>query len=174
MWYSWSGVRKPEDEHGSSHVEQSGMTRPKTRNKAPHGVPALLDPAYTPNSDSLLEVYPSEAEITALWNQYLNNVHPLIMIFFDWETESIVHRASKSPNDLALGEQALVFAICFIATLSMSEEKCIETLHDKQSQVLNKFQDAVERSLMIAELVVTSDRLVLQAFMLYLVGALRA
>ena len=173
MWYSWSGVRRPEDEQDRSRAEQSNIKKPRTEAKALHCFPALLDPSHTPNSDSLLEAYSPEAEMTALWRQYLKDVHPLIMIFFDWEIEPIIHKASKGPSELTLGEQALVFAICFIATLSMSEENCLHTLHDQQPRLLNKFQEVVERSLMNADFVVTSDRLVLQAFMLYLVGSLQ-
>lgn len=168
MWYSWSGVKKPEEEPQSLSTEQSNGTRPKS--KAPHYFSALLDPPFTPTSDSLHAVHPPAAEIAALWKQYLKNVHPLVMIFFDWEIELIILQASQDPTRLTQGEQALVFAIYFIVTLSLSEEDCIDLLHDKRPQLLDRFQRAVEDFLLIAELVVTSDRLVLQAFMLYLVG----
>lgn len=168
MWYSWSGVKKPEEELQGSSLEQSNRARPKS--KALHCFSALLDPPFTPNSDSLHAVHPQAAEVTALWKQYLKNVHPLVMIFFDWEIEVIILKASQDPTRLTQGEQALVFAIYFIVTLSLSEEECVDTLHDNRPQLLDRFQRAVEDSLLMAELIVTSDRFVLQAFMLYLVG----
>lgn len=168
MWYSWSGVKKPEEEPQGSSAEYTNGAKPKS--KTLHCFPALLDPTYTPNGDSLHAVYPSAREMTALWKLYLKNVHPLVMIFFDWEVEVIIHKASQDPTKLTQGEQALVFAVYFIAILSLSEEECIDLLNDKRSQLLDKFQSAVERSLLIAEFLVTSDRLVLQAFLLYLVG----
>ena len=170
MWYSWSGVKKPEEEPQGSSSEQTNGAKPKS--KAVHCFSALLDPTYTPMSDSLHVVHPPATEMTALWKQYLKNVHPMVMIFFDWEIGVIIHKASQDPTKLTQGEQALVFAIYFIATLSLSEEECVDLLHDKRPQLLDRFQRAVEGSLLIAELVVTSDRFVLQAFMLYLVGVL--
>ena len=170
MWYSWSGVKKPEEEPQGSSPETTNEMKPKS--KVLHCFSALLDPTCHPNSDSLRAVYPSATETIALWKHYLKNVHPLVMIFFDWEIEVIIHKASQDPTRLTQGEQALVLAICFIATLSLSEEECVNLLHDKRSQFLDRFQRAVEDSLLIAELIVTSDRFVLQAFMLYLVGLL--
>ncbi len=171
MWYSWSGLNKPAEKSLGSSSEQINGAKSKLR--APHFFSALLDPTFIPNSDSLHAVYPPATEMIALWKHYLKNVHPLIMIFFDWEIEVIIHRASQNPARLTQGEQALVFAIYFIATLSLSEEECNDLLHDKQSQLLDRFQTAVEGSLLIANLVATSDRFILQAFMLYLVGLLR-
>lgn len=95
------------------------------------------------------------------------------MIFFDWEVEIIVLRASQDPDSLTPGEHALVLAIYFITTLSLSDEQCVELVHCNRIQQLERFQQAVEQSLLIAEFIVTSDRVVLQAFMLYLVGFFR-
>ena len=170
MWYSWSGVKKPGEELQGSPPEQSNGARPKL--KALHFFSALLEPPSTSNIDSLHAVHPPAAEMIALWKLYLKNVHPLVMTFFDWEIETIILKASQDPTRLTQGEQALVFAIYFIVTLSLLEEECVNILHDKRPQILDRFQKAVEESLLIAELVVTSDRLVLQAFMLYLVGLL--
>jgi hypothetical protein len=88
------------------------------------------------------------------------------------EIEAVLHKATQDPTSLAPGEQALIFAIYFIATLSLTEEQCIHLPHSNKIQLLETFQKAVEESLVIAEFVVTSDRFVLQAFMLYLVGIL--
>ena len=170
MWYSWSGVNKPEEEPHGSPPERTNGAKPKS--KALHCFSALLDPTIYPNIKSLHAVYPSATETIALWKYYLKNVHPLIMIFFDWEIEIIIHKASQDPARLTQGEQALVLGIYFIATLSLSEEECVNLLHDKRSQLLDRFQRAVEDSLLIAEFIITSDRFVLQAFMLYLVGLL--
>lgn len=93
------------------------------------------------------------------------------MIFFYWEIEVIIHKAAQDPTRLTHEEQALVLAIYFIATLSLSEEECLDLLHDRRYPLLDKFQKAVEDALLLAELVVTSDQLVLQAFMLYLVDS---
>ena len=166
MWYSWSGVKKPGNESQVPLTEQSH--RMKARSRLLHCFPTLLDPTNIVATDALHETYPSATDMITLWKQYLKNVHPLVMIFFDWEIELIILRASKDLTCLTDGEQALVFAILLIATVSLSEEQCLDLLHEKRSQVLARFQRAVEGSLLVADFIVTSDRFVLQAFMLYL------
>lgn len=170
MWYSWSGAKKPEREQQDSSPNPPNFPKPKS--KRSHYFFALLDSIDTPDSNYLRALHPLATDGILLWKQYLKNVHPLIMIFFDWEIEAIIHKASYDPTSLTPGEQALVFAIYFIATLSLSEDQCIDLLHSNRIQLLETFQKAVEESLVIAEFVVTSDRFVLQAFMLYLVGIL--
>ena len=171
MWYSWSGIKQPEEEPQDSSPARCNGAKPKS--KTLHWLSALFDPMDTLSSDSLRVVYPPATEMIVLWKQYLKNVHPLVMIFFDWEVEAIIHKASQDSTRLTQGEQPLVLAICFITIISLSEEECVDILHDQRLQLLNKFQKAVEGSLLLAEFVVTSERFVLQAFMLYLVGLLR-
>lgn len=166
MWYSWSSVKKSGDEPQARLFGQSDGMKPISR--LIHCFPTLLDPTNIKANDSLHEIYPSATEIIALWKLYLKNVHPLVMIFFDWEIELIVLKASKNITSLTDGEQALVFAIFLIATMSLSEEHYFNLLHGKESQALAKFQRAVESSLLIADFVVTGECLVLQAFILYL------
>ena len=168
MWYSWSGVKKPGEQAQGSFPGQAN--RADTRPTALNSFEALLDPTFTIDGVLLHSIYPPAREAMRLWNQYLKTVHPLVMIFFGWEIEIIIHKATKSPTGLTREEQALVLAIYFIATISLSEEECLDMLHDKRSHLLDKFQKAAEDSLLMAELAVTSDRLVLQAFILYLVN----
>ena len=166
MWYSWSGVKNAEDERGHPPGQNRAV---KPKSKRPHYVSALFDSTSVSSASFSHVLFPSATELATLWKIYLKNVHILVNIFFDWEIEVIIRKASQDSTRLAPGEQALVLAICFIATLSLSETECVITLRDKQPQVLEKFQRAVESALMTAELIVTSDRMVLQAFMLYLV-----
>lgn len=170
MWYSWSGAKKPEREQLGSSPNPPNLSKPKSK-ISPYFF-ALLDSADAPDGNYLRALHPLAKDGISLWKQYLKNVHPLIMIFFDWEIEAIIHKASSDTNSLTPGEQSLVFAIYFIATLSLSEEQCIDLLHSNRVQLLETFQKAVEESLVIADFVITSDRFVLQAFMLYLVGIL--
>lgn len=167
MWYIWKGVKKPEDEpERSPPVPPNGTKR---KPKGVHYVSALFDSTHMSKNDPLDGFCPSATQLATLWKQYLKNVHLLVMVFFDWEVEVLSQQACQNWAGLAPGEQALVLAVCFIATLSLSETECVNMLHDKQPQLLDKFQGAVENALLIAELTMTSDRLVLQAFMLYLV-----
>jgi hypothetical protein len=168
MWYSWSGIKKPADEL------QAPSNRMKPGSRHAHCFPTLLDPTNISATDALHEIKPSAADMIALWKQYLKNVHPLVMIFFDWEIELIILRASKDLTSLTDGEQALVFAVLLIATISLSDDQCLNLLHEKRAKTLARFQSAVEGALIVADFTVTSDRFVLQAFMLYLACLIRS
>ena len=160
-------MKKPEHESQAPGPGQTVKEKPKSR--LLHCFPTLLDPMNNPAIATIHRTYPPTPNMIALWRQYLESVHPLVMIFFDWEIEPIVLRAAKDANALTHGEQVLVFAILLIAIMSLSEEQCLDMLHEKRSQALTRFQEAVESSLLVADFIATSDRLVLQAFMLYLV-----
>lgn len=150
-------------------MQRASASMPKVKTKRCFSL--LLDPMVPPDMNALHAKYPSSTNMMTLWKHYLTNVHPLVMIFFDWETDLIIRKASHDYRTLTLGEQSLVFAIFFITTLSLSEVECTNVLQDEKSLALDNLQQAVEDALMIAELVMTNDRLVLQAFMLYLVSA---
>lgn len=170
MWCSWSGVKKAEDE-----LERSPLVQPQRTKRKPkdvHYVSALFDSTHMSNNDPLHAFCLPATQLATLWKQYLKNVHLLVMIFFEWEVQVLIQQACQKSAGLAPGEKALALAVCFIATLSLSETECVDMLHDKQPQLLDKFQRAVESALLMAELTTTSDRLVLQAFMLYLVSLL--
>ena len=167
MWYSWSSVQKPGDELQASLPGPSHRKKPTSR--LLYCIPTLLDSTDTIATTSVHEICLSTTEMVLLWKQYVKNVHPLVMIFFDWEAELIILRASKDLTSLSKSERVLVSAVLLITIMSLSEQQCLDLLHGKKSQVLARFQRVVESSLLIADFAVTSERLVLQAFILYLV-----
>ena len=171
MWYSWSGAKETHDD--LQHPASKATSVPKAKLRTSHCFSLFLSPANIPDCDSFHTVHPLATHVTVLWNQYLKNVHPLVTIFFDWEVDVVVHKASNDPAALTHPERALISAICFIATISLPEDQCTSLLRYSKHELLTKFQDATERSLVISEFTVSSDRLVLQAFMLYLVSSTR-
>jgi hypothetical protein len=108
--------------------------------------------------------------VRVLWAPFLKNVHPVVKIFFDWEVEPVIRRASAKPAEMTLEELALVLSINFVALLSLAEEDCATLFHCEKVQLLDNCQEAVEAVVLRAGLLTTIDRLVLQAFTLYLVS----
>ena len=80
-------------------------------------------------------------------------------------------KAAGDPASLSQGQQALCFAIYIIATLSLSdrESKAMLDCLTKFS-LLNDFQSSVETALVAANYASTSNVVVLQALILYLVS----
>ncbi|KAK5032822.1 hypothetical protein LTS07_004232 [Exophiala sideris] len=162
MWYSWSGTDQPE-EHASTTKHQSSPPY------LPSCFPTILAPSsLTTDSGSLLAQLPPADQLTILWRRYLKNVHPLVKLFFDWEIDPIVQKCCGDASSLSKGEQALVFAIVFIATLSLPDQECATLLSDNKQNLLYESQRSVEDALLLAEFATTSDIRTLQAFILYL------
>ena len=102
MWYSWSGVKSAGDEP-EYPAGQNRAVKPKS--KRPHYVSVLFDPTSVANPSSLHALFPRASEIAALWRIYLKNVHILVNLFFDWEMEVIIRKASQDPAGLAPGKE---------------------------------------------------------------------
>lgn len=129
----------------------------------------LLDQLGTENIAATYR-YPSAQETTELWNRYLSNVHPLSKLFFDWDKEGLFRKAGDQPQSLSKAEQAFAFAVYFITILSLSDVECKDVMSEpNRLELLDDFQHYVETALLAAGFVATSDLLVLQAFLIYLV-----
>jgi hypothetical protein len=129
-----------------------------------------MDTINTEDTAALYTRHPSAEQVTKLWKQYLSNIHPMTKLFFDWEKEHVLLKAADNPQALTKAEQAFSFAVYFISILSLSEEECRHILGDSgKPPLLADFQSCVETALLAAGLITTSDLLVLQAFLLYLV-----
>lgn len=129
-----------------------------------------MDTINTEDTAALYSRHPSAEQITQLWKQYLSNIHPMTKLFFDWEKEHVLLKAADNPQTLTKAEQAFSFAVYFITILSLSEEECRHILGDSgKPPLLADFQSCTETALLAAGLITTSDLLVLQAFLLYLV-----
>lgn len=161
-------MKQPEKNAQDAFARHSQQPNPATR--VSHCFPTLLDPWNVPGREPLLAQHPSASTANIIWIQYLRNVHPLVKIFFDWEVEPLMRKGAKEPNTLTQGEQSVVFAIYFVAILSISEEECATVLYDRKPQLLERFQRAAEDALISSQFITTTDIRVLQAFMLYLVS----
>ena len=170
VWYSWSEARKPGNE---SHEPQQGDSRTQQpRNGFVAGYHStLLDLSGTASNVALYRQYPTSKAVCLLWDTFLTNVHPVVKVFFDWDKEPVLQKAASDPASLSQGQQALCFAVYFIAALSLSDEECKAKLDSLSRQALLKdFQSSVETALVAANYASTSDLLVLQAFILYMVS----
>lgn len=122
------------------------------------------------NSDVQHE-HPSSEGIRTLWQVFLANVHPVVKLFFDWDKQPIIQQATVEPAKLSRSQQALCFAIYFVAVLSLSDDECIAKLDgSSRTPLLKDWQSATENALLAADYTSTSDISTLQALVLYMVS----
>lgn len=154
MWYSWKGVD-----------EGDAPAQPISHNRST----SLLDRRQLPDENALCKELTQGAEFISLWKTFLTNVHPIVKIFFDWEIEPFVQKAAQKSPSLPKGHRALMFAIQFIAALSLDDGECMLLFGDHKPQVLNKFQMDLEDALVLAEYTSTKQKSTLQALIIYCV-----
>lgn len=160
VWYSWSEAKRPAND-SPEHLEGRHCLGFCT---------TLLDSMNRDDGDAVHSRHLSAQEISELWRQYLSNVHPLTKLFFDWDKSPLLQKAAENPQALSKAEQAFSFAVYFITVLSLSNTECEDILGDsRRAQLLDDFQSSVETALLAAGFTTTSDLLVLQAFLLYMV-----
>ena len=158
MWHSWSEARLPAETLSESSLRRDRLGFRDT----------LLDKTSTEDAAALR--HPSAQAISKLWKAYLSHVHPTTKLFFDWEKGPLLEKAADDPEAMSSAERALAFAIYFITFQSLSEEECEQVVGDSNRRLrLDDFQNCTETALLAAGFLATSNLLVLQAFLLYLV-----
>jgi hypothetical protein len=159
MWYSWKG----QDNSPSHH-------RPNIEASNTHDLPTILNQRHTLYSlGSFTPLHPA-THLAELWPVFLRNVHPLVKIFFDWETTPVIHKAQKNASALSIEEEALVNGIRFVAVVALTHEECQRSLNESRQELLIQCQKSTEYVLTNAEYSETTDKRVLQAFILYIVS----
>lgn len=113
-----------------------------------------------------------KASIAQLCSVYLRNVDPII---------KILHRPSLSKwmldGDRYLGYpedhtsvQALESAVCYAAANTLTEEQCKSMFQTTKSNLVSTYRGQCEVAFERVGLLMTRDRIVLQSFLLYLIG----
>jgi hypothetical protein len=123
--------------------------------------------AYT-----LVDFLPSKAAADRLLDQFWEAVHPIAKVVhrptFEKQYQQFWSDISKSLEP-ANSLQALVFAVLFAATTSMTENDVLASFGVSQKKLMENFQLATEMGLGKANFLKTTKVQTLQAFVMYLV-----
>jgi len=163
MWYSWRGATGNADsEIHSKHESASSLRYAKC-------FPTLLNSDFS--TDNILQpLLPPPDTIGQLWTCYLRNVHPIMMIFFDWQVQKLIDMSQKDSASLSPAHAALVSAIMFVAVHSLTAKDCSDMALGDHKTAFEMFLAQCEAHLRRADFSTTSELSTLQALMLYLVS----
>ncbi|KAL8746278.1 MAG: hypothetical protein Q9190_001677 [Brigantiaea leucoxantha] len=125
------------------------------------------------SSDSLKKQHPKPLQIFKLWQIFLTNVHPLLMIFHAPSVQERIIEASEDLAEVPDSTEALMFAIYGCAVGSLDDSECEGLFKEDRISIMNDWQRATEQALNSAHMVRTLDIQVLQAFVLLLINALQ-
>ncbi|MCJ1432574.1 hypothetical protein MMC27_001931 [Xylographa pallens] len=121
-----------------------------------------------PKKTSIWRHHPQPMHILFLWQTYLENVNPLTKILHRPTMQKQIIEASDDLDHVSKALEALMFAIYALAVSSMTEEECQRTIGEAKLTLLDRYTFATHQALLRAKFLKTSDIVVLQAFVLFL------
>nr|XP_036583300.1 C6 transcription factor [Colletotrichum truncatum]KAF6792276.1 C6 transcription factor [Colletotrichum truncatum] len=119
---------------------------------------------------SVAHLHPSPIQIFQLWQIYINNVNPLLKITHVPTVQGLIIEASASLEKIPKNVETLMFAIYLLAVTSLEDAEVAKMFNEPKTAVLSRFHTALQQALVNAGFMRTSDTMVLQAYMLYLIA----
>lgn len=120
----------------------------------------------------LRPLHPQPVQIFKLWQTYIDNINPLVKLFHTPTIQQVVLNASGNLDDLPKNVEALLFAIYAIALSSVGDAECDAIMGESKAVVAQRFRSGAQHALYNASFLKTSDLMVLQALVLFLVSRL--
>ncbi|OJJ99943.1 hypothetical protein ASPACDRAFT_43581 [Aspergillus aculeatus ATCC 16872] len=121
----------------------------------------------------ITDLHPEPLHIFKLWQVFLENVHPLIKILHGPTVQQQMIDAIGDLSAVPKELEALMFCIYCIGLISMAPHDVQKAFGDSKAVLLSRFRRGARLALSNAGILRTSDVVVLQAFLLYLL-AMRA
>lgn len=119
---------------------------------------------------SVTDLHPPAVQIFQLWQIYLDNVNPLLKVTHTPTLQGQLIEAAANPSKMPKPLEALLFSIYYIAVMSMTDEQVRDTFKEEKPRLMSKYHRGTQQALVNAGFMRTSDLVVLQAFLLYLVS----
>ena len=126
----------------------------------------VLGSINTPRSLDNLHPYPDQ--ILALWQIYLRNVNPVMKLIHAPTIDKAIQHTASHSEKVSKSVEALLFAIYSVAVMSMQDKDCEQRFGQPRKPLLSRYVRATKLALSRANLMGTSNIVVLQAFLLHL------
>ncbi|KAE8326993.1 fungal-specific transcription factor domain-containing protein [Aspergillus sergii] len=127
----------------------------------------LFGAAPTP---SLSGLHPNPVHIFKLWQIFLENVNPLTKIIHVPTLQQRILDATGNLDSIPSELEALMFAIYCAALRSLSDEEVLQGFGQSRAALLTQYQQAAQSALVQAGLLKTSNMVVLQAFVIFILS----
>jgi hypothetical protein len=123
-----------------------------------------------PMLESLRSSHPQPVQMFMLWQTFLDNVNPLVKLFHAPTVQQSILEASSNLDNIAASTEALMFAIYLCAVTSLRNDDCERIIGASRHALLARFSNAAQQALINAEILKTSNMVVLKAFTLFLLA----
>ncbi|KAF2183439.1 hypothetical protein K469DRAFT_207762 [Zopfia rhizophila CBS 207.26] len=115
-------------------------------------------------------LHPQPVQIFKLWQTYLDNVNPLVKVFHTPTVQQLILNASGNLDDVPKNLEALMFAIYCVSLSSLGDVECDAIMGEPKSVVTPRFRSGAQHALVNASFLKSSDLMVLQALVLFLLS----
>lgn len=131
------------------------------------GFPFIVGPSRV---TSVAHHHPTTIQIFQLWQVYITNVNPLLKITHIPTVQACIIEASSNLEDVPKNVEALMFAIYIMAVNTLDDNDCQKLFAEPKRDLLARFHKAGQQALINAGFMRTTDMMVLQAYILFLVS----
>lgn len=125
-----------------------------------------------PKIRDMSALHPDPPTIRRLWTLFIENVNSIIKVVHVPSTEALIFEAIDDPRSISKSLEVLLFAIYGCAVCSLDKEQCKRIFGQDRQRYLAKWLGAGRLALTNSRFLRTSDFMVLQGFVLYLVRPL--
>lgn len=115
-------------------------------------------------------LHPEPIHIFRLWQIYLDNVNPLLMVTHAPSLQGKIIEAASNTSNLNHHLEALMFGIYSMAVLSLSSEECEVIFASSRDDLLTRYQFGCQQALWNCRFLRTDNRDCLTALFLLLVS----
>lgn len=122
-----------------------------------------------PSRYSLAGLHPNSVQSLKLWNIFLENVSPLTKVIHAPSVQKQIMEAIGDIESIGNGLEALLFAIYCCALNSMTEDEVNSEIDTEKTILWNRCRAGAQQALVNARFTATTDLLVLQALLLFIV-----
>ncbi|KAK6360088.1 hypothetical protein TWF730_006242 [Orbilia blumenaviensis] len=112
--------------------------------------------------------HPSAAHCVILWNCFLENINPLTHVVHHPSLAVRVMEYKDKPHTMPRNLEALMFSIYALTVSSLDSRQCQNLFQESRNDLLARYRFAAQHALKNAGTLKTTDLIVLQAFVFFL------
>jgi hypothetical protein len=118
-------------------------------------------------------MHPPPVHIFRLWQTFLVNCNPLIKVFHAPTTQQTILDASGDLEKVSRPTEALMFAIYFLAVVSLNNADCQSMFGESRQTLVAKYCHGTQQALINSKFLKSLNISTLHAFVIYLHGVRR-
>ncbi|OKL63292.1 hypothetical protein UA08_01712 [Talaromyces atroroseus] len=119
---------------------------------------------------TLTHFHPNTIRIFKLWNTFLEGVNPIIKIVHVPTLQKRILDAASDLSSLSPELEALMFSIYSTALLCMQDDEVEKYFEESKPTLLSRYRQCTQQALVNAGVLGTSELMVLQAFVLFILS----